>query len=741
MPEHNQMRVLNGRYPVNSTPESRAVNGQNLTPRLVGSPASITSPTIARDAKWDGTRPRVLTQEEVETPVKAFLSSNITPRSGSRKSRVESTSSTPAGTPTSTPSRSKASSTVNANGQAGEESHRIYTIGSREPEKKQTGRPRSLISIGNDSTVSQGRASPERGVFVRNGTSPERSQNRYTRINGRSSFSSNVSNQTPKSQGKTAGFVYANGEEEGETESSSASASSPPETHQAKFFHADAIQAPRSLQTNLKLYATPQSSPISSPKVGTFSPANSHQPQPRRPPSPLKESALPRKTSVSTVNGRPTAPVILTTVTQRQIPKPSGIPSPVGSSASRRSSLKAAPNPTISHGKSNSINSIDQKSQRGTSLNILADSALANWEQPKPLLVTEPKTISDDAPTSPLTSPPQPHSPSKLGSTESKLDHLNELAANARRERKVLDLEISNSSLLAINRTLEREMHKQNAELRRYRRLEHSGRLSIAPSNRSFSNHNRLSTITSTTEATSDFSGHSELDDSYDLDLEDEDLEAFSDEALSQLDFISTDPSSPTGQFDSLVRARTCTSARQKKEKIDALDLTRFQAMLVDSQKMNQSLRRCLDCTEELIAEGKKALDYKVPLEDFEELRERGRGGRVLSPDEVEGSVERGRGLLSPAIDVPQNPLELLSPERQVVGNPLDLDGQRGSPDWPPGGSEVEDETAPEAEIGRGGVEEPQLQPEPPTPDPGGTGLIGLGFKNYLESLGESWGI
>jgi hypothetical protein len=43
----------------------------------------------------------------------------------------------------------------------------------------------------------------------------------------------------------------------------------------------------------------------------------------------------------------------------------------------------------------------------------------------------------------------------------------------------VLDLEISNSSLLAINRTLEREMRKQSAELRRFRRLSRSGRLSI----------------------------------------------------------------------------------------------------------------------------------------------------------------------------------------------------------------------------------------------------------------------
>lgn len=78
-----------------------------------------------------------------------------------------------------------------------------------------------------------------------------------------------------------------------------------------------------------------------------------------------------------------------------------------------------------------------------------------------------PEEITDDAGL---------RSPVKTGKT---LDELNELAANARRERKVLDLEITNSSLEAINRTLEREMRKQTAELRRYRRLSRSGRLSI----------------------------------------------------------------------------------------------------------------------------------------------------------------------------------------------------------------------------------------------------------------------
>jgi hypothetical protein len=45
---------------------------------------------------------------------------------------------------------------------------------------------------------------------------------------------------------------------------------------------------------------------------------------------------------------------------------------------------------------------------------------------------------------------------------------------------------------------------------------------------------------------------------------------------------------------------------------------------------MNQSLKRCLGWTEELINEGKKALAYHVRVSDIE------LGGRVLAPDEVD---------------------------------------------------------------------------------------------------------
>ncbi len=55
-------------------------------------------------------------------------------------------------------------------------------------------------------------------------------------------------------------------------------------------------------------------------------------------------------------------------------------------------------------------------------------------------------------------------------------------------------------------------------------------------------------------------------------------------------------------------------------------DLSKHQQLLVDSQKINQSIKRCLDWTEELIKDGKKALAYRVRICDVK------LGGKVLSP-------------------------------------------------------------------------------------------------------------
>jgi hypothetical protein len=197
------------------------------------------------------------------------------------------------------------------------------------------------------------------------------------------------------------------------------------------------------------------------------------------------------------------------------------------------------------------------------------------------------------------------------------------MALNARTERKILDLEISNSSLLAINRTLEREMRKQNAELRRYRRLSRSGRISVAPSMRSVSG-TALSVTSEVDEGTSELSSIRSQDES---EFSDED--SVPDEGVMSPDSLA--------EHDAKHRAQD--------EKRLLLDVARHQELLVDSQKMNQSLKRCLGWTEELIKEGRRALEYNVHVQDVE------LGGRVLSPDELGELGESNQGLLSPSTE------------------------------------------------------------------------------------------
>ncbi|KAL5333897.1 hypothetical protein BJX70DRAFT_391850 [Aspergillus crustosus] len=197
---------------------------------------------------------------------------------------------------------------------------------------------------------------------------------------------------------------------------------------------------------------------------------------------------------------------------------------------------------------------------------------------------------------------------------------------NARVERKILDLEISNSSLLAINKTLEREMRKQNAELRRFRRLSRSGRLSMAPS--------RSASATLSIPSEID-EGESEL--SYDQSHDD--MSELSDE-----DSLPDESSLGPGSI-----ADDDSQQQTKDEKRFLIDLAKHQELLADSQKMNQSLKRCLGWTEDLIKEAKKALEYKVHISEIQ------LGGRVLDPDEYQEG-EAGKGLLalvSPQTELP----------------------------------------------------------------------------------------
>lgn len=207
---------------------------------------------------------------------------------------------------------------------------------------------------------------------------------------------------------------------------------------------------------------------------------------------------------------------------------------------------------------------------------------------------------------------------------------MNELAANARRERKVLDLEITNSSLAAINRTLEREMRKQTAELRRYRRLSRSGRLSIATS---------ASRRTSNAPSSINGEDHAHLSD-----MSEEESEEISDFDSSEEDSFDD------GSLDPEALAASDLRHRKKDEMRLQLDLSKHQQLLIDSQKMNESLKRCLGWTEGLISEGRKALEYSVRVSDIE------LGGRVLIDDDDHAAARSGGALLPHAANADVDP-------------------------------------------------------------------------------------
>lgn len=124
-------------------------------------------------------------------------------------------------------------------------------------------------------------------------------------------------------------------------------------------------------------------------------------------------------------------------------------------------------------------------------------------------------------------------------------------------------------------------------------------------------------------------------------------------EGASEISNLSQDDMSDISDEDSIVDesilspgslAEHNAKNRVNDEKRVMLDLARHQEVLVDSQKMNQSLKRCLGWTEELIKEGQRALEYNVHVQDVE------LGGRVLAPEELGEIGESGRGLLSPSV-------------------------------------------------------------------------------------------
>lgn len=105
-------------------------------------------------------------------------------------------------------------------------------------------------------------------------------------------------------------------------------------------------------------------------------------------------------------------------------------------------------------------------------------------------------------------------------------------------------------------------------------------------------------------------------------------------------EFASTARSS-----DGAMSPTTLAAADARDQKRLKCDLARHRELLADSQRMNVSLKRCLGITEMMMKEGSRALELKVEVGSLEF------GGRVLSPEEVDGDVEGGDCEISEVYD------------------------------------------------------------------------------------------
>ncbi len=215
-------------------------------------------------------------------------------------------------------------------------------------------------------------------------------------------------------------------------------------------------------------------------------------------------------------------------------------------------------------------------------------------------------------------------------------------------------------------------MRKQNAELRHYRRVSRSGRLPGMPTSRDVLG--KMSLLSEGTEGLADDT--SPLDSDNQENDQDEDILS----EISNPSATNSRPSSPTSQA-----GRT----RFQDPKRPELDLAAHRALLLDGQKLNQSIQRCLAQSESLIASGKTALEYQVPIPASESL-----GGRVLTPDDNGDSLfGQGQGLLSPSMWTGSDPFE------RSLGSMDSLDEGLETPDYSKWGPSTEAQT-PSAEIG-----------------------------------------
>lgn len=616
-----QNPIPNGHYVASSNVSQRA-GRTSFLPKKVESPVSCVSSSIPQGITSTGNRANDIKQA-IDTPIRTFLSSNITPRSSSRKARAESASSTPNGTPGGTPSNSRPLSMVYSF-----EKETEYSGENASPETRRLsiGRKARSSSISSDrpsTALSFRSASKERGLHSANSLNAPNNSKFFHADDVRPALAS-IPSERMIEQGMANGFANYQGRDDTRTSRAFLGSSPPADELRPKFLYANGMAE------STPVLKSPPSRAMRTPypiHTGT-SPTASSGPRQQRATSPLKEEIVSRKSSLSKPRRHKRLVSNPNVALELDVQSPESMS--IGqSNISRRSSVKSPDTPQVCHARSSVVGAVTPNPAGSESISWSGSPIV---DSPKTSVIAEPEsfeqkdqivasTIQENLPAPAIGKP-------TLG--QSKIDQMNELAANARRERKVLDLEISNSSLLAINRTLEREMRKQNAELRRFRRRSQGGRLSAIPASRSTSH--ALSILSKSDQDGNDSDDLSERS-SPSIAIDDDDEEDSSDDSSKQsAHFLHT-------SRIARLRIKDATPV--------PLDHARHRELLVDSQKLNESIRRCLDRTEDLIKDGKKALEYHVQIGGVET-----HGGRVLMPDEIEdGEIgEQRQGLLSPGV-------------------------------------------------------------------------------------------
>ncbi|UNI23204.1 hypothetical protein JDV02_009036 [Purpureocillium takamizusanense] len=565
------------RQPQLSAAAARSVNRTPITPKIAAKTQTPVTPLAAR-------RPQSVhaLRDDASTPAPSVVGvNNITPRSGARQSRTDSINNTPTGTPN--------------------------------PERSSDGSV-SRPGLGASSNTYDGSR--------RSGDSPSESgdSNKFFYASDAKSMNPAGIQRPASVPQKPVTFFYANGitvEKQRNTSPPSNSivpALAPvPEPMGNKFFYANGAPDLIPMRPNLSHSGSGSTVSVNSRPV-LARPATSH---------------TVAGTAASAIN-RPLSPVKTSTPTTQAL-KGSPLPPLSPNQPSPTTSPPILPGSMVGNKRRVSIDAAPKLMHKGHSragsVPVTEPIAASSFAMSPNTPETVSPPLSPDASQRAMTmasilqaadelserddeclSSRGPQSPTK--STHMS-DSVSELVANARRERKVQDLEITNASLEAINRTLERQLRKQTAELRRFRRLSRSGRISLA------SGVSSRVVSAALTDPPVDLTDLTEEESSQ----EEDSLDSLDDSDLSSEESTAADSASPNAKM---------AARRKRDEKRLQLDLSKHQELLIDSQKMNQSLKRCLNWTEDLIKEGQKALAYKVRVSDVH------LGGRVLAPPDEE---------------------------------------------------------------------------------------------------------